>query len=290
MSFTPRGVYTALVTPFKDGSIDFKSYERLLKHQLDNGVQGFVVNGTTAESPALKVEEVRTLFEKTKSFVSGQVPLILGTGSNATFKAIHSTKLAKEWGADAALVVCPYYNKPTQAGMKAHFLAIADSVDIPLVLYNVPGRTIVSLNPQTTVELSAHPNIISIKEASGDMDYLNHLEGRLPEEFALLSGDDGTYYEFLNKGGHGVISVMSHLIPQKVVEWTKSQSPEGAKDFESYKDLIAGLFIEPNPTPTKWALKEMGIIESAECRLPLLGLSDDGQAQLRPLLEKAGLI
>ena len=160
MSFTPRGVYTALVTPFKDGSIDFKSYERLLKHQLDNGVQGFVVNGTTAESPALKVEEVRTLFEKTKSFVSGQVPLILGTGSNATFKAIHSTKLAKEWGADAALVVCPYYNKPTQAGMKAHFLAIADSVDIPLVLYNVPGRTIVSLNPQTTVELSAHPNII----------------------------------------------------------------------------------------------------------------------------------
>ncbi|HWU44694.1 MAG TPA: 4-hydroxy-tetrahydrodipicolinate synthase, partial [Bdellovibrio sp.] len=214
-----RGTFTALITPFKNGKIDFPSLDRLVKHQLENGVDGFVINGTTGESPTLTDAEKAQLFKHVRGFVGDKVALIMGTGSNDTATTIADSKAAEELGADAILVVVPYYNKPPQRGLFAHFKAVASAVKIPTLLYNVPGRTITSLATETIRDLSKVSGVVGIKEASGKIDFASEIISACGKEFVMLSGDDGSYVEFLGAGGHGVISVASHVIPKQMVQW-----------------------------------------------------------------------
>lgn len=294
MSSEFRGVFTALITPFKNQKIDYISLEKLVKQQIDGKIEGFVVNGTTAESPNLKKEEVAELFKKIKSWTKGNVPLILGTGSNSTEKTIEKTRQANELGADAVLVVVPYYNKPPQQGLFMHFKAVAESSKIPIILYNVPGRTITSLEPETVARLAAIKNIIGIKEATGDMDIERKIIEKTPKDFILLSGDDGTYVDFLKNMGHGVISVVTHVIPEAFVAITNlargGHHGEAEVILKKYKALIDLLFIEANPIPVKRAMQLMGIIESAELRLPLVEMSTEGTEKLKAEMKTLGLI
>lgn len=280
-----HGVLTALVTPFKENQIDFESLEKLLRSQLDKGIQGFVVHGTTGEAPTLTYSEKQKVFEFVQSYVSGQVPLIVGTGTNNTTETIEATRKARSWGADAALVVVPYYNKPPQRGLYQHFAAVAEKSDFDIFVYNVPGRTITSISVETLSQLSKIPQIIGIKEATGDIELMKKMKENSRKNFIFLSGDDGSYPEFLKAKGHGVISVASHIIPEAIVQWTtwghrgEWQSLEA--DFPRYKKLIDQLFVEANPIPVKMALHKMGILSSAELRLPLVEMS----AELIPALQ-----
>lgn len=289
-----KGVFTALITPFKNQKVDYVSLEKLVKQQLDGKVEGFVVNGTTAESPTLKDEEVAEIFKKIRSWTKGTVPLILGTGSNSTEKTIDNTKQAGEMGADAALVVVPYYNKPPQQGLYLHFKAVADASKIPVILYNVPGRTITSLDPETVGRLAEVKNIIGIKEATGNIDIEKKIIEKTHKDFVMLSGDDGTYADFLKNKGHGVISVATHVIPEAFVSLTnaarKGQYAESEATLNKYKKLIDLLFVEPNPIPVKRALQAMGIIESAELRLPLVEMSKEGTEKLNAEMKTLGLV
>ena len=289
-----KGTYTALITPFKGNKIDYASLDRLLQQQTDAGVDGFVVNGTTAESPTLSANEVELLFQHIRKSVGAKFELILGTGSNNTEATIAATKKAQEWGADGALVVVPYYNKPPQRGLCAHFKAVADSVKIPVLLYNVPGRTITTLSAESVQELSKVSNIVGIKEATGNIDFAKDIVKSVGGEFTMLSGDDGTYVEFLNAGGHGVISVASHVIPAQMVQWKKwareNQIEKARADIKKYESLINLLFVEANPIPVKKALQFMGIIESASLRLPLMELTPDYSEKLKAEMKVVGLL
>lgn len=289
-----RGTFTALVTPFKEGEIDFSSLDRLLKAQLEAGISGFVVNGTTAESPTLSTEEVKKLFQYIRNQVGKDVPLILGTGSNCTQTTIENSQMAKTLGADAVLVVVPYYNKPPQRGLYAHFRKVAETVDIPLFLYNVPGRTITTLELDTIESLAKVKGIIGIKEASGKADFAREIYETLPRQFILLSGDDGSYVEFLNAGGQGVISVASHIIPRQMIQW-KSWVEQGEvdrarEDIRRYSRLIDMLFVEANPIPVKKALEFMGIIDSASLRLPLVEHEERYALSLKNEMQRLELI
>lgn len=275
-----KGVMTALITPFEKGDIDYASLEKLIEMQLKNKVVGFVINGTTAESPNLSKQEKKQIFEFVKSKVPKDFPLIMGTGSNSTEETIQASKEAEKMGADALLVVVPYYNKPPQRGLLEHFKAIADSVHIPTILYNVPSRTITALELDTIKKLSEHPKIIGIKEASGNILFASDIRKACGESFILLSGDDGTYDEFVKAGGDGVISVSSHIIPQAMHQ----------KKATEHKELIDLLFVEANPIPVKKALKLMKIIKSAECRLPLVELLDSNTQKLAKAMQNKGLI
>jgi 4-hydroxy-tetrahydrodipicolinate synthase len=294
MSSQFKGVFTALITPFKNQKIDYVSLEKLVKQQLAGKIEGFVVNGTTAESPNLKDEDVAELFKKIKSWTKGSVPLILGTGSNSTEKTIESTRQAGEIGADAALVVVPYYNKPPQQGLYMHFKAVAEASKIPVILYNVPGRTIIGLEPETVSRLAEIKNVIGIKEATGNMEIETKIIEKTHKDFVMLSGDDGTYADFLKNKGHGVISVATHVIPEAFVNITnfarKGQHAEAQVLQKKYKTLIDLLFIEANPIPVKRAMQLMGIIESAELRLPLVEMSSDGSEKLKAEMKNLGLV
>ncbi|WP_347358382.1 4-hydroxy-tetrahydrodipicolinate synthase [Bdellovibrio sp.] len=289
-----RGTFTALITPFKNGKIDFASLDKLVKHQLQNGVDGFVVNGTTGESPTLTGPEKAELFQHLRKVCGDKVPLIMGTGSNNTAQTIEDSRKAEQLGADAILVVVPYYNKPPQRGLYEHFKAVASSVKIPTILYNVPGRTITSLSTETIRDLSKVTGVIGIKDATGKIDIANELIAACGKEFVMLSGDDGTYVEFLGAGGHGVISVATHVIPAQMVQWKKWVS-EGAiekarADIAKYNDLINLLFVEANPIPVKKAVQLLGLIESAELRLPLVELTPEHTDSLRAEMKKVGLL
>ncbi len=290
-----KGTFTALVTPFtSDNRIDKKSFERLLQQQLDGGVDGFVINGTTAESPTLREEEKYELFDIAKSFSGGKAVLIMGTGSNDTAKTIEDSKKAEKKGADALLVVVPYYNKPPQRGLYAHFKNVAESVSIPTLLYNVPGRTITSLETETIQKLSQLKNVIGIKEATGKIDFAEEIIRACGNDFTLLSGDDATYVEFLAKGGHGVISVATHVLPRQMVQW-KNWVHEGALEkaragIAKYNPLIQLLFCEANPIPVKKALQLMGVIDQDQLRLPLVGLTENWTQELRAEMLKVGVL
>lgn len=288
------GVISALPTPFLNKKIDFESLTKLLEYQLLSGIQGFVVNGTTAESPALSWPEVEALYLHTRKVAGFRVPIILGTGSNSTEHTIEITKKAQGLGADAALVVVPYYNKPPQRGLEAHFCAVAENTEIPILLYNVPGRSLVSLEAETVFSLADQKNIIGIKEASGDIVFAEKLKAKLPPGFVLLSGDDGTYLDFIKVGGSGIISVMSNVITAACVEWTKLAEQkkwnEAYSDFEKYKELIALMYAEANPIPVKWMLQKMGLFASAEMRLPLVSLHEKQHEKTFVQLKKLGLI
>jgi len=289
-----HGIATALVTPFKENQIDFESLEKLLRWQLDQGIQGFVVHGTTGESPTLTPAEKQKVFQFVQSYVSGQVPLIMGTGTNSTSESIDLTRKAKSWGADAALVVVPYYNKPPQRGIFQHFLQIAEQSDFEIFVYNVPGRTVSSISPDTLEQLNEVPQIIGIKEATGNIDLLKEMKSKSRKNFIFLSGDDGTYVEFLKNGGHGCISVASHVIPQAMRQWTDwAHRGEWHKLVEvvpQYKELIEKLFIEANPIPVKMALQKMGIINSAELRLPLVEMEKSLIPKLVSELKNCGVL
>ncbi|AFX99756.1 4-hydroxy-tetrahydrodipicolinate synthase [Bdellovibrio bacteriovorus] len=289
-----KGTFTALVTPFKNGKIDYASLDKLLKQQLTGGVDGFVVNGTTGESPVLTSSEKAELFKHIRNICGDKVVLIMGTGSNNTAQTIEDSRKAEEMGADAILVVVPYYNKPPQRGLYEHFKAVASSVKIPTILYNVPGRTITSLESSTIRDLSKVTGVVGIKEATGKIDLASEIIKACGSEFVMLSGDDGTYVEFLGAGGHGVISVASHVIPAQMVQWKKWVS-EGAlekarADIAKYNDMINLLFVEANPIPVKKALQLMGILDSAELRLPLVELGSENTAKLQAEMKKVGVL
>jgi 4-hydroxy-tetrahydrodipicolinate synthase len=275
-----KGVFTALVTPFKNNEVDFPSLGRLVDQQLKNGINGFVINGTTAESPTLELEEVKLIFNFVKKKLGNDKTLIFGAGSNSTEKAKKLAKEAEKLGADAILSVVPYYNKPTQVGLFEHFKAIANSSELPMILYNVPSRTITALELNTIKKLADHPQIIGIKEASGNISFAEQIRQSCGSEFVLLSGDDGSYDEFMNAGGDGIISVGSHIIPEAFIK----------QQIKQNKKLIDNLYTESNPIPVKMALYFMGTISSPELRLPLTTMSEDKAQKLKEILKERNLI
>lgn len=282
------GIITALATPFNKGEVDFISLKRLLKNQLDDQVEGFVVNGTTAESPTLSREEVKKIFDFVKSEVAGQVPLILGTGSNSTGATVEFTHQAKKWGANGVLVVVPYYNKPPQRGLVAHFKEVAKASEVPVVIYNVPSRTITGFDSDTVAELSREPNIVAIKEATGNIELLDQMRSVSSSDFIFLSGDDGTFVDFCNHGGRGVISVSSHVIAK---EMKKFMLDRAAEEYRAkYGEFMRHLFIEANPIPLKMVLYWMGVFSSPELRLPLVSLDEKFHKEFKECLKKIGLI
>lgn len=274
------GIITALITPFKNGQVDYDSLGRLIEWQMSEGVDGFVVHGTTGESPTVTDEERKKIFSFVREKVGNKIPLIVGTGTNSTASTVANAKAAEEWGADAQLVVVPYYNKPPQAGLFEHFSSVSASVNIPTILYNVPSRTVTSLEVATIKKLSQLPRIIGIKEASGNLSFAKEIREACGPEFILLSGDDGTADDFQRQGGHGVISVASHIIAKAM------------KNLETYRyqEIVDLLFIEANPIPLKMALHWMKIIDSPELRLPLVEMSAEGQVKLNAAMTKAGLL
>lgn len=287
------GVITALITPFKNGDIDWTSLKKLIRSQLDAGIHGFVVNGTTGESPTLTKEEREKLFKFISAEVSGQVPLIMGTGSNSTAKTIEDTKQALELGADAALVVVPYYNRPPQRGLFQHYQKVAESAPLPIILYNVPGRTVAKLEFDTIKELSRLTNIVGIKEASGDVAFGARIVDACGKSFLVTSGDDPTFVELTGVGGRGVISVASHILPRQFVDcYQRAVAGDSSvvEEFDKFKDLVGYMGVEPNPIPVKMAAYQMGLIERPELRLPLVELSEPYAHEMKNKLKNVGLL
>lgn len=287
------GVFTALVTPFRDGAVDAASLRKLVKFQLDKGVEGFVINGTTAESPCLTKKERTEIFEIVRAESAGRVPLVMGTGSNNTFDTIEATRAAESLGADAALVVVPYYNKPPQRGLLAHYKAVAAGGRLPVLLYNVPGRTITRLEAETIAELSHVPNIIGVKDATGDIAFGKRVLEKSKQGFLVTSGDDASCLELTEAGGSGVISVASHILPEKFIMWNRAAREGGGAwkaDFDKHRALIDYLYIEANPIPVKTALYLMGVIASPEMRLPLVKLEEPHVSELKKKMQAMGLV
>lgn len=287
------GAFTAVVTPFKDGRIDEAALGKLIRFGIDGGVSGFVPCGTTGESPTLSHEEHNRVVEFVVKEVAGQVKVIAGTGSNSTQEAIELTRHAKKVGADAGLLVSPYYNKPSQEGLYRHFSSVAEAVDIPLILYNIPGRTAVNVATPTMERLSKIPNIAGVKEASGDIMQMSEVIRLCGPEFDVLSGDDQMTFPLMALGGKGVISVVTNIAPAKMSNLVKSMLEgdiEAARTthFEIY-ELCRAVFLETNPIPVKAALALMGMI-APEYRLPLCPLSEANQGALKGTLERYGLI
>ena len=289
-----KGSFTALVTPFTDqGEIDLAAYERLVDFQLEQGSDGLVVAGTTGESAALQQDEFAALLESAIERVAGRVPVIAGTGGAATGRTLEQTLLAADLGADAALVVTPYYVKPPQRGLVAHFSTVAETSPIPLVLYNVPGRTSVDMLPETVAELCEHPNIVGIKEAVGDRDRVEQLVELCPQDFCILSGDDPTCLASMKLGADGVISVASNaaaaLMHAMCAAALNCDWAEADNLNERLLPLFAALALETNPIPVKWAVYAMGLAGSA-IRLPLAELDEQHHGALNSALQELGLI
>jgi len=288
------GSSVALITPmFDDGVVDYVSLENLIDFHIDAGTSSIVSVGTTGESATVGVTEHLHVIKHTIEHAAKRIPVIAGTGANSTSEAIELTKEAKSLGADACLLVTPYYNKPTQEGLYQHFKLIAETVDIDQLLYNVPGRTAVDMSVDTTVRLAEIENIIGIKDATGDLSVIKQLVERCPENFLLLTGDDATALDFILCGGHGGISVTANIVPkelQKVYLSAISGQPDLAKELnKKLKNLHDHLFLEANPIPVKWALHKMGKCHKG-IRLPLLILSEEYQSVILTDLEKLGLV
>jgi 4-hydroxy-tetrahydrodipicolinate synthase len=284
-----RGTFTALVTPFRDNAIDVSAFEKLIETQIAAGITGIVAVGTTGESPTLSHEEREEAIRLAVVVANKRCQVLAGTGSNATQHAVTDTKMAEKLGADGALLVAPYYNKPSQEGLFQHFKAIADGTSLPIVLYNIPGRCGVDIGPDTVVRLAAEcRNIVSIKEASGSVERISELRRRLPEAFTILSGDDSLTLPFMSVGAVGVVSVASNLFPAEVCALVRAFESGDVKSAEKLHrklfPLFKDLFIEPNPVPVKTALSWRGAM-SGECRLPLCEMAAPNQARLRKTLE-----
>ena len=287
------GSIVALVTPMHaDGSVDWASLDRILDLHLQSGTAAIGAVGTTGESATLSTPEHCEVIKYTVDYIAGRIPVVAGTGSNSTREAIELTRAAADAGADACLLVTPYYNKPTQGGLKAHFTAIAEAVAIPNILYNVPGRTSVDMSNDTTLALAEIDNIIAIKDATGDLDRGRDLIARAPEGFAIYSGDDPTAMELILAGGHGNISVTANIAPAAVANLCQLAA-EGDRDGATAVDdslalLNEALFVEANPIPVKWAMQQRGLIE-AGIRLPLTELDPAFHGQVLRAMEAAGI-
>ncbi len=288
------GSMVALITPmFADGSVDFAALESLVEFHIDQGTSAIVSMGTTGESATLNHTEHVEVMKKTVELSRGRIPIIAGTGANSTTEAIALTKAAKAIGADACLLVTPYYNKPTQEGLYQHYKAIAEAVDIDQILYNVPGRTAVDLLPETIVRLAKISNIIGVKDATGDLQVAQALIDDCPEDFLLYSGDDATAVEFILMGGHGGISVSANVTPKIVANAYNAAMDGDQKLAETTNSALIGLhqhlFVESNPIPVKWALYKMQKCEDG-IRLPLTKLSRQAQVELEQDLLSLGVI
>ena len=289
-----KGVYTALVTPFnKDGSVDWESLKNLVEFQIDEKISGLAPMGTTGESPTLSHEDHMKVVEFVVKQSAGRVPVIAGSGSNCTDEAIRMTKLAKDYGADVSLQVAPYYNKPSQEGLYRHFMAIADAVDIPLLVYNIPGRSGKNIENSTMLKLAKHQNICAVKEASGNIAQVMELAAEKPADFDILSGDDNLGLPIIALGGTGIVSVASNLIPSQMEELVKaalSGNMMKAREIH-YKllPLFRAEFIDTNPIPIKYMMSLKGMVKEIY-RLPLCEMSKENKKQVKDVLDKMELI
>ena len=292
------GSMVAVVTPMQAGvrantELDHQALEKLLEFHIEQGTDAIVSVGTTGESATLTEKEHCEVIAKTVEIVNGRIPVIAGTGANSTIEAISLTQCAKKVGADACLLVTPYYNKPTQEGLYQHYKAVAEAVDIPQILYNVPGRTACDMLPETVIRLSKVENIIGVKEATADLSRIEVIRNGVNDDFVLLSGDDETVKDFILQGGHGTISVTANVAPKAMHEMcilaAKGDVEGATKIDETLVGLHKKLFIESNPIPVKWAMHKMGFIQ-AGIRLPMTWMSESAEAELLDAMKLAGVL
>lgn len=289
-----KGSYVALVTPMDDsGKVDYPALQKLVEFHKQQGSHGIVSVGTTGESATLSFDQHIEVVKKTVEYASNEIPVIAGSGANSTEEAIFLSEQLANTGVAGFLSVVPYYNKPQQRGMVAHFNAIADATDLPILLYNVPGRTVADMLPETVAELATHKNIVGLKDATGDLNRFSQTKKLVPEDFVLLSGDDPSSCEFLCAGGDGVISVTANVMPAAMSQMCEAAM---AGDFEVAKsidkqiaELHEALFIEPNPVIPKWALFKMGLINSANLRLPLVLPELASQNEIELVMRNVGV-
>jgi len=284
-----QGAMTAMVTPFREGRVDEQRLREQVEFQIKNGIDGLVPVGTTGESPTLDFKEHARVIELTVQFAAGRVPVIAGTGANATTEAIELHQIAKRAGAPACLSVNPYYNKPTQEGLYRHFMTLADRVDLPIVLYNIPGRTGVTMSPQTVARLAKHKNIIAIKEATGDLNIAGEIRALC--DMTIVSGDDSLTVPIMSIGGRGVISVISNVIPAQIKSLVKfclaNQYDQAADLQRKLFPLMRAMFLDGNPAGIKHAMKSAGM-DTGELRLPLWEASDSTRKQIEQCLKNVG--
>lgn len=288
------GSLVAIITPMReDGSVHYEQFQRLIDWHVANGTDAIVAVGTTGESTTLSVPEKIEVIEAAIRFADGRIPVIAGTGVNSTSEAIELSRVAVGSGAYATLSVVPYYNKPPQEGIYRHFAAIAEAADIPMIVYNVPGRTVVNMNNDTVLRLAEIPNIIGIKEASGDIGRMVDLINRVPEDFAIYSGDDPTGMAAMLCGGHGVITVAGNVAPKLFADMCRAALAGNLAEARALNaklvPLYQEMFCEPSPAAPKWALEKLGLCSRA-VRLPMVSLSETGQARVSAALQKLQLI
>lgn len=289
-----KGSMVALVTPFKGAEVDLRTLQELVEFHIRSGTSALVPCGTTGESATLSHEEHEQVIEVTIQAARGRIPVIAGTGSNNTEEALRLTRHAQRAGADAALLIAPYYNRPTQEGLYRHFRAIAEAVDIPIVLYNIASRTGVNIEPETFARLAKVHNIVGVKEASGNLEQMSRIKALCPEGFALISGDDALTLPVLAIGGTGVISVVANLVPKRVSSMTRSfergQIRKARQLHYRLIPLTKAMFLETNPIPVKTAMGLMGLLKDASLRLPLCSMSDGNLEKLKEVLRSYRLI
>lgn len=289
-----RGSLVALVTPFdKHNRVDYDALKGLIDFHVDSGSDGLVIAGTTGESPTLLRAEHAELIARSVEFADGRLPVIAGTGSNSTAQTIDLSKSVQDTGIAAILVVVPYYNKPVQQGLLQHFTAIANAVTVPLMLYNVPGRTVADLQPETVAKLALHENIIAIKEATGDIGRLQEIQALVDDpEFLYFSGDDFTMLPFIEQGGHGVVTVSGNVVPKQVArlcELALGGRLDEAREIDAtLQPLNEALFVESNPIPVKWALYKMGLI-AEQIRMPLTTYAEQYHEGMLAAMKTAGI-
>ena len=287
------GSFVALITPFSNGKVDEKAFQSFVDWQVQQGTHGLVPVGTTGESPTLSHAEHKRVVELCVEVAKGRRPVVAGTGSNSTDEAIDLTRHAKKAGADAALVVTPYYNKPTQEGLYLHYKAIAEAADLPIIIYNIPGRCVIDMTVQTMARLAKLPNIVGVKDATNDLTRPTRTKLAIGEKFAQLSGEDGTAVAFLAQGGHGCISVTGNVAPRQLADlheaWQKGDVTTVQRINETLMPVHEALFCETSPAPVKYAASLLGL-SSDEVRLPLAPASDLARQRVRDAMQAAGLL
>ncbi len=289
-----RGSLVALVTPFDgDNRVDYSSLKRLIDFHVDQGSNGLVIAGTTGESATLARSEHIELIGRAVEMAAGRLPIIAGTGSNSTAQTVDLSRAVADTGIDAYLIVVPYYNKPLQEGLYQHFSVIADALDKPVMMYNVPGRTVADMLPQTVARLAKHENIFGIKEATGDIGRLREIQDLVDDEFRLYSGDDFTLLPFIQQGGHGVVTVSGNVAAASLAKLcalaADGQSDAAQTLDDSLQALNKALFVESNPIPVKWAVSQMGLMKG-HLRLPLTPYSAQYHDQMRAAMRQAGVV
>ena len=288
-----KGSLVALVTPF-DGQdrVDYASLKRLVDFHIEQGTNALVIAGTTGESPTLRRSEHIELIGRVLEIADGRIPVIAGTGSNSTFQSVQLSKAVADSRLAAYMAVVPYYNKPTQEGLYRHYMSIADAIEKPLLMYNVPGRTVADMLPETIARLANHDNIFGVKEATGDIDRLSEIQALVSDDFVLYSGDDFTALPFIEQGGHGVVTVSGNVAPRQMATMCRlaldGKTDEAKAIDDTLQPLNKMLFVESNPIPVKWAVAEMGLMEG-HIRLPLTPFSEQYHEDMRSAMRTAGV-